>query len=78
MTANAILLAEQILHMNMVTPAGLRARELARKVLAEHDEAIRHLRMIEHATAPSHDDGAHHENAHELALAGLAALGETQ
>lgn len=31
------------------------------------DELITALRLIEHATAPTHDDGAHHEAAHEIA-----------
>lgn len=33
------------------------------------------LRNIEHATAPSHDDGAYHENAYSLAVEALAAAG---
>jgi hypothetical protein len=69
----SIQLAEQVLHMEMVTERGKRARELARQVLASHDEALRYLRLIEHATAPG-DDAAYHENAHELAQAALAAL----
>lgn len=31
------------------------------------DELALALELISHATAPSHDDGAYHENAHELA-----------
>lgn len=29
------------------------------------------LQLIEHATAPTHDDGAYHENAYELARSAL-------
>lgn len=35
--AAAWVLADHVLHLNMVTPAGLRARELARQVLASDD-----------------------------------------
>jgi hypothetical protein len=31
------------------------------------DELIRTLELIHHATAPTHDDGAYHEAAHDLA-----------
>jgi hypothetical protein len=31
------------------------------------DELVTALELIRHATAPSHDDGAYHENAHEIA-----------
>jgi hypothetical protein len=30
-------------------------------------ELVTALELIRHATAPSHDDGAHHENAHGIA-----------
>lgn len=33
------------------------------------------LEMIEHATAPSHDDGAFHENAYSLARSAKEQLG---
>ncbi len=72
--AASIDLAEHVLHMDVVTERGKRARELARKVLAEGDAATLFLRLIEHATAPSPEDGAGHENAHGLAQQGLAAL----
>jgi hypothetical protein len=64
---SAIKLAEQVLAMELVTPKGLRARELAREVLAAESDMLNTLRLIEHATAPTHDDGAHHEAAHDLA-----------
>lgn len=31
------------------------------------EELLTALRLIEHATAPTHDDGAHHEAAHDIA-----------
>jgi hypothetical protein len=31
------------------------------------DERVRTLEMIRHATAPTPDDGGHHEAAHDLA-----------
>lgn len=45
-------------------------RDEAKVKLAEARNA---LQMIVHATEPSHDDGAYHENAHSLAVAGLSA-----
>lgn len=36
------------------------------------DELLTALRLIEHATAPTHDDDAHHEAAHEIASEILA------
>ncbi len=38
------------------------------------DEMEQALRLIAHATAPSHDDGAFHETAYELASAILKRL----
>lgn len=35
------------------------------------DELAHTLRLIVHATAPSPDDGGHHEAAYELAMAAL-------
>lgn len=31
------------------------------------EELVRALELIQHATAPTHEDGAHHEAAHDLA-----------
>lgn len=31
------------------------------------DELVQTLELIRHATAPTHDDGGHHEAAHDLA-----------
>lgn len=42
---------------------------------SERDRLREALRNIEHATAPSHDDGAHHENAHSLDVEALAVAG---
>jgi hypothetical protein len=39
-----------------------------------YDELVTALRLIEHATAPTHDDGAHHEAAHDLATQMLKRL----
>lgn len=39
-----------------------------------YDELVTTLRLIEHATAPTHDDGAYHEAAHDLATGVLARL----
>lgn len=72
--APARRLAELVLRMGMVTENGKRARGLARRVLAGQDEALRHLLLIQHATAPTHDDDAYHESAHDLATAGIASL----
>ena len=36
-----------------------------------HDDFVRTLEMIRHATAPTPDDGGHHEAAHDLADAML-------
>ena len=42
-----------------------------------NQELLEALKLIEHATAPTHDDGAYHENAHELARAAITkATGE--
>lgn len=49
----------------------------ARRMLLQRDELLTALELIKHATAPSHDDGAYHENAYELASAAIAkVLGE--
>lgn len=32
-----------------------------------YDELVTALELIRHATAPTHEDGAYHENAHDLA-----------
>lgn len=39
-----------------------------------YDELVTTLRLIEHATAPTHDDGAYHEAAHDLATGVLQRL----
>ena len=39
-----------------------------------YDELVTTLRLIEHATAPTHDDGAYHEAAHDLASQMLQRL----
>lgn len=39
-----------------------------------YDELVTALRLIEHATAPTHDDGAYHEAAHDLASQVLVRL----
>ena len=69
----ARLLAEQVLSMDMVTPKGTRARELARQVLVSEDRLVTALRLIEHATSDAHDDGAYHEAAHDIATAAFAS-----
>lgn len=43
-------------------------------VVPTYDELVTALRLIEHATAPTHDDGAYHEAAHDLASQMLARL----
>lgn len=43
----------------------------AADALNQRDRLLAALREIEHATAPTHDDGAYHENAHELARAAI-------
>lgn len=63
----SLQLAEQVLSLDMGTPKGLRARELARQVLAQADDMLTTLKLIEHATSSRVDDGAGHENAHSLA-----------
>lgn len=65
-------LAELILSMNFVTEKGLRARQLARETLDSEAGLLHSMRLIEHATAPTHDDGAYHEAAHDLATAAIA------
>ena len=35
--------------------------------MPSHDDLVRALRLIQHATAPTPDDGGHHEAAHDLA-----------
>lgn len=66
-------LAELILSMDFVSQKGHQARKLARETLACEANLLHSMRLIEHATAPSHDDGGHHENAHEIAVAAIAA-----
>lgn len=39
-----------------------------------YDELVRALRLIEHATAPTHEDGAYHECAHDLSTEILARV----
>jgi hypothetical protein len=39
-----------------------------------YDDLVRALAFIEHATAPTHEDGAHHEAAHEIASGILAQV----
>jgi hypothetical protein len=47
--------------------------ERGRQELRAEVEALRAaLQMIEHATAPTHDDDGYHENAYSLARAALA------
>lgn len=41
-----------------------------------YDELVTTLRLIEHATAPTQDDGAYHEAAHDLATQVLQRLPE--
>ena len=38
------------------------------------DELIRTLRLVQHATAPTQNDGAYHENAHDLVSEVLAKV----
>jgi hypothetical protein len=70
----ATRLAELILSMDMVTDKGLRARQLAREVIKGQHALLTALHLIEHATGPTHDDGAYHEAAHELALNAITAF----
>lgn len=47
-------------------------------LIAAAPEMLAALKMIAHATAPSPDDGGHHENAYTLAIEAIAkAKGET-
>jgi hypothetical protein len=78
MNANAsILLAEQVLGMDLGTPKGLHAKALARDVLKQQDYMLQTLRLIAHATKPEPDDGGGHENAYELATQCIAAVEST-
>lgn len=43
-----------------------------RRLHALNGELLEALRLIEHATAPTHDDGGHHEAAHDIARAAIA------
>lgn len=70
----SLQLAEQVLALDMGTPKGLRARELARQVLAQADDMLTTLKLIEHATSSRVDDGAGHENAHSLAESCIARV----
>ena len=45
-----------------------------RRLHAQRDALLEALRLIEHATAPTHDDGAYHEAAHDIACAAIAAV----
>ena len=50
--------------------------------LAERDRVIEQARValerIRHATAPTHDDGGHHEAAHDLSIDALRAIEEVR
>lgn len=35
--------------------------------MPSHDDLVHALRLIQHATAPTPDDGGHHEAAHDIA-----------
>lgn len=39
-----------------------------------YDDLVTALQLIEHATSPTHDDGAYHEAAHDLATQVLSRL----
>lgn len=79
MNANAsILLAEQVLGMDLGTPKGLHAKALARDVLKQQDYMLQTLRLIAHATKPEPDDGGGHENAYELATQCISAVESPQ
>lgn len=39
-----------------------------------YDELVNALRLVQHATAPTHDDGAYHENAHDIASGVLSRI----
>lgn len=44
------------------------------ELVVQRDELLEAMKMIEHATEPSHDDGAYHENAYSLAVDAIAKV----
>lgn len=42
------------------------------QIVRQRDELLVTMHLIQHATAPTHDDGGHHEAAHDLAAAAIA------
>jgi hypothetical protein len=44
------------------------------ELVVQRDELLAAMKMIEHATEPSHDDGAYHENAYSIAVDAIAKV----
>lgn len=54
---------------------GLLSAKLAYQVMRrDRDVLLNAMRLIEHATAPTQDDGGHHEAAHDIATAAIAKV----
>lgn len=47
-----------------------------RILTAQRDALLADMMLIEHATSPTHDDGAYHENAYSIAVAAIAKEAE--
>ena len=47
---------------------------LLAQVREQRGALLEALRLIEHATAPTHDDGAYHEAAHDIACAAIESV----
>lgn len=58
-------------YQNFVKAHGV---ESITELVVQRDELLAAMKMIEHATEPSHDDGAYHENAYSLAVAAIAKV----
>jgi hypothetical protein len=71
MSTKSQQLAELILSMDLVTEKGIRARHLARDVLATEGDLLTAMRLVQHATSPAQEDGAYHENAFDLSSMAL-------
>jgi hypothetical protein len=76
MSTKAQQLAELILSMDLVTEKGVRARQLARDVLASEGDLLTTMRLVQHATSPAHEDGAYHENAFNLSSKAIELASE--
>lgn len=69
--SNALALHNAHQAIASVTTEGSFTRHPA---VAQRDELLAALEMIKHATAPTHEDGAFHENAYSLADAAIASV----